>query len=200
MKTPVSQEPGSEMGGLEAKKWRVSDQVSLQIPLWTSGRCFEHAWAISPKRQEIYGIYPWNSLYWLSIADRRVNPLHFLLVLNRGWAFFCWPEKFLNWSHKSLPSGGCSVILSHQTFCDLWTVACQAPLPMEFSRQEYWGGVPCPTPGDFLSQGSNLHLLHLLHWQEDSLPLAPPGKCIRRLGWGKIILLIGTEWRDKVSD
>ena len=30
-----------------------------------------------------------------------------------------------------------------------WTVACQAPLPMEFSRQEYWSKLPCPPPGDF---------------------------------------------------
>ena len=26
----------------------------------------------------------------------------------------------------------------------LWTVACQAPTSMEFSRQEYWSGLPCP--------------------------------------------------------
>ena len=30
----------------------------------------------------------------------------------------------------------------------LWTVACQAPLCMGFSRQEYWSGLPCPPPGD----------------------------------------------------
>ena len=29
----------------------------------------------------------------------------------------------------------------------LWTIACQAPLSMEFSRQEYWSGLPCPSPG-----------------------------------------------------
>ena len=29
----------------------------------------------------------------------------------------------------------------------LWTVACQAPLSMGFSRQEYWSGLPCPAPG-----------------------------------------------------
>ena len=29
-----------------------------------------------------------------------------------------------------------------------WTVACQAPLLMEFSRQEYWSGLPFPSPGD----------------------------------------------------
>ena len=28
-----------------------------------------------------------------------------------------------------------------------WTVACQAPLTMEFSRQKYWSGLPCPPPG-----------------------------------------------------
>ena len=35
--------------------------------------------------------------------------------------------------------------------------------------------------GIFPTQGSNLHLLHLLHWQADSLPLAPPGKTLRIL-------------------
>ena len=29
-----------------------------------------------------------------------------------------------------------------------WTVACQAPLSMEFSRQEYWNELPFPSPGD----------------------------------------------------
>ena len=33
------------------------------------------------------------------------------------------------------------------TLWDPWTVAHQAPLPMEFSRQEYWSGLPFPTPG-----------------------------------------------------
>ena len=30
----------------------------------------------------------------------------------------------------------------------LWTVAYQAPLSMEFSRQEYWSGLPFPSPGE----------------------------------------------------
>ena len=29
-----------------------------------------------------------------------------------------------------------------------WTTACQAPLSIGFSRQEYWSGLPCPPPGD----------------------------------------------------
>ena len=42
-------------------------------------------------------------------------------------------------------------VLSHSVVSDSatpWTVACQAPLSMEFSRQEYWSGLPLPTPGD----------------------------------------------------
>ena len=34
-----------------------------------------------------------------------------------------------------------------------WTVVCQAPLSMEFSRQEYWSGMPFPTPGDLPDSG-----------------------------------------------
>ena len=36
-------------------------------------------------------------------------------------------------------------------FATLWTIACQAPLSVEFSRQEYWSGLPCPPPGDLLN-------------------------------------------------
>ena len=35
-----------------------------------------------------------------------------------------------------------------QLFVTLWTVVCQAPLSMGFSRQEYWSGLPLPPPGD----------------------------------------------------
>ena len=34
-----------------------------------------------------------------------------------------------------------------------WTVACQAPLSMGFSRQEYWSGLPFPSPGDLPHPG-----------------------------------------------
>ena len=72
----------------------------------------------------------------------------------------------------------CACMLS--CFSHVWLfvtpcpVAYQAPLPMGFSRHEYWSGLPCPLP--FSTQGSNLCLLHLPYWQVSSLPLAPPGK------------------------
>ena len=47
---------------------------------------------------------------------------------------------------------------------------------MGFSRQEYWSGLPLPTPGDLPYPGVKPISLCLLHWQMDSLPLLPPGK------------------------
>ena len=39
--------------------------------------------------------------------------------------------------------------LSHvRLYATLWTVTHQAPMSMGFSRQEYWGRLPCPPPGD----------------------------------------------------
>ena len=40
-----------------------------------------------------------------------------------------------------------------QLFATLWTVACQAPLSMAFSRQEYWSGLPFPSPEDLPDPG-----------------------------------------------
>ena len=40
-----------------------------------------------------------------------------------------------------------------QLFATPWTVAYQAPLSMGFSRQEYWGGLPFPSPGDLPNPG-----------------------------------------------
>ena len=39
-------------------------------------------------------------------------------------------------------------------FTTLWTIAHQAPLPMGFSGQEYWSGLPCPSPGDLPNPGT----------------------------------------------
>ena len=51
-------------------------------------------------------------------------------------------------------------LLSHVwLFATPWTVACRGPLPMEL-RQEYWSGLPFPSPEDLPDQGSNPGLLH----------------------------------------
>ena len=49
-------------------------------------------------------------------------------------------------------------VLSHlsrvRLFATPWTVACQAPLSMGFSKQEHWSGLPCPPPGDLPDPGT----------------------------------------------
>ena len=47
-----------------------------------------------------------------------------------------------------------------QLFAIPWTVAYQAPPSIEFSRQEYWSGLPFPSPEIFSTQGLNPGLLH----------------------------------------
>ena len=53
-----------------------------------------------------------------------------------------------------------------------WTVACQAPLSMGFSRQEYWSGLLFPSPGDPPNLGIEPRSPVL---QVDSLLIEPPG-------------------------
>ena len=58
-------------------------------------------------------------------------------------------------------------------FATLWTVAYQAPLSMGFSRQEYWSGLPFPSPGDLPDPGIEPRSPTL---QADALTSEPPGK------------------------
>ena len=70
----------------------------------------------------------------------------------------------------------CVQSLSHvRLFGTPWAVALQAPLSMEFSRQESGVGCHFLLQGIFQIQGLNPWLLHLLHWQDDSLPLSRLG-------------------------
>ena len=58
-------------------------------------------------------------------------------------------------------------------FLTSWTVACQASLSMDFSRQEHWSGLPFPSPGDFPDPGLEPRSPAL---QADCLPYEPLGK------------------------
>ena len=65
-------------------------------------------------------------------------------------------------------------LLSHvRLFANPWMIANQAPPSMEFSRQEYLSGLPCPSPGDLPNPGINPGSPAL---QADTLPSEPPGK------------------------
>ena len=63
-----------------------------------------------------------------------------------------------------------------QLFATPWTVAYQAPLSMGFSRQEYWSGLPFPSPGDLSDPGTEPRSSTL---QADALPSEPPEYTMR---------------------
>ena len=65
----------------------------------------------------------------------------------------------------------CQSLSRVRLFATPWTVACQAPLSMEFSKQEYWSGLPFPSPGYLPNPGIKPASLVSPALQADSLPL-----------------------------
>ena len=68
---------------------------------------------------------------------------------------------------EGIGGGGGLVAKSCPTLATPWAIACQAPLSMGFSRQEYWKGLTFPSPGDCPNPGIELGSPAL---QVDSLP------------------------------
>ena len=68
-----------------------------------------------------------------------------------------------------------TTVLSHVQLCNPWTVAHLSPLSMGPPGKNTGVGCHFLLQGIFLTQESNSHLLHLLHWQADSLPPAHLG-------------------------
>ena len=69
---------------------------------------------------------------------------------------------------------------------------------MEFSRQEYWSGLPCPSPGDLPDPGVETGCPAL---QADFLPTEPPGKAQYFKAWflenrEHRLSYMGTEWQN----
>ena len=81
------------------------------------------------------------------------------------------PRKYLNQF---------ACVLSHfscvRLFATLQTAAHQAPLSMEFSRQEYWSGLPFPSPGDLPNPGIESASLMSPALAGAFFTIAPPGK------------------------
>ena len=91
-------------------------------------------------------------------------------------------------------------LLSHvQLFATPWTVAYQALLSVEFSKQEYWSGLPFPSLGDLSDPGIEPRSPTL---KVDTLPSEPPGKpelrAIRL--WEKHLQACSSVLLDKYPD
>ena len=97
----------------------------------------------------VYGILQARILKWVAISSSRGSSwprdwssLDLLSHLNDQHWVKCLKKEKVKWSCIWL-------------FVIPWTVAYQDPLSMGFSRQEYWSGLPFPSPGDLPDQGLN---------------------------------------------
>ena len=88
-----------------------------------------------------------------------------LLICCLDWSQFFFQANTIRVKVKSLSRV--------QLFATPWTVAYQVPQSMGFSRQEYWSGLPFPSPGDLPDPGIEPRSPAL---QADALPFEPPGK------------------------
>ena len=93
-------------------------------------------------------------------------------------------------------------LLSHvRLFATPWTVAHQAPPSMGFSRQEYWSGLPFPSPGDLPNPGIKSRSPIL---QADTLTSEPPGKHgsnssgshLHRPAWTRVVFPGHLSWKE----
>ena len=96
------------------------------------------------------------------IFGRREKPYEFLFLV----AFYLSPGPLSDIESESVSIP----VKSNSLQPHAWTVAHQAPLSMGFSRQEYWSGLPFPSPGDLPDTGIEPGSPAL---QGDSLPSEP---------------------------
>ena len=131
--------------------------------------------------------------------SKQLGIILYLSTTKQGKAGLSIPEDVVWGSHSGTQPGGilhgicvpCDLASPLKRVCMLsqfscvrlivtpWTTAHQAPLSMGFSRQEYWSGLPFPSPGDLPHPGREHESLTspgLLRWQVGPLLLATPGK------------------------
>ena len=131
------------------------------VTLWWAGRCRAAQLArirqmsgqVCPPGSSVHGVLQASTLEWVTMPSSRASSWP------RDWTQVIWSEV--------------KPLRCVQLFAIPWTVAYTAPLSMEFSRQEYWSGLPFPSPGDLPDPGIEARSPAL---QADTLPSEPPGK------------------------
>ena len=90
----------------------------------------------------------------LDLSNDHLTPVSFS-VLSWKMEMLVIMQMLKDYCVSLLIARSCMCVLSCVwLFVTPWTVACQAPRSMGFSRQEYWGGLPLPPPGDLPDPGT----------------------------------------------
>ena len=123
---------------------------------WVTCICWEH--------RMVWWIV--GALCCMNKTGRSFASLHFT---PRGWGWGCRgtntcrssPHPVMDWKWTVVAVE----LLSHVwLFVTPWTVVCQVPLPMGFPRQEYWSGLPFPSPGGSSQPRDQTHISCIGKW------------------------------------
>ena len=160
-KAKVSGRKGRTQGFYWNEKWAIGCGLVILTPdlpqslreiFWSTnvGLSLQRFWFIWPELGPKHWLFPrflewwwdWEPLQSKVLVSERAG----LEIPNPGtYTYFLWIPLML------------AYMLSHFShvwfFATLWTLACQVPLYMGFSRQEYWNGLPCPPAGDLPDLG-----------------------------------------------
>ena len=130
---------------------------------WINNMWFTHTmeYYSALKRKEILT----HATAWKKLEDIMLSETNQSPKTNAIW--FCIYDVLRESNSQSHKVKSCP------TLCNPWTIACQAPLSMGLSRQEYWSGLPS-FMGASWPRG-RIWLSYLQHWQAGSLSLVPPG-------------------------
>ena len=186
------------MHSLWLKYWRKLVTINYHWPNRKEGADLHKA-QVPRRESRCYGRFLFRNKIFSYEQDQtcksqRKKEIGKVLALprNRTW----WNSEHAIW-HKSIldifwNSAVGNWLCSQPYLCQLlshvwlvatpWTLACQASLSIEFSRQEYWSWLPFPFPGDLPDPGIEPRFPAL---QADSLPFEPLGKPIVNLAMTK---------------
>ena len=152
-KIPWTEEP-SRLQSLGGKELDTTEQQSLSLS-WLSKCTIVHfSTQTPPKLHSLGGGMLGRGFLGTGVKYQRKT--FFLSVEREGWCR--------------------SVLSCVWPYATPWTVACQAPLSMGFSRQEYWSGLPFPLPGNILDPGIKLTPLVSPALAGRLFTTEPPGK------------------------
>ena len=136
----------------------LAPTIRLESSLWHTGH-FAHRWKTTNENDatqwsnrrrgitqliQVYQIIRILRGCWIHSGEPLPSTVYFVLARKLGWSRD--KECMLAWVCACL-------FICVWLFVTPWTSACQAPLSVEFSRQEYWRGLPFPSPGDLPDPG-----------------------------------------------
>ena len=120
----------------------------------------------SPPGSSVHGILQARILEWVAVSFSRISSRprdQTQVSCNAGRRFNLWATR----------EAKVKLLSCVRLFAAPWTVAYQAPISMAFSRQEYWSGLPFPSPGNLPDPGIEPRSPAM---QADALTSEPPGK------------------------